>query len=147
MAFCYQPERDFLPFICITRNHFYITVTDHAGQIETNPIPFDRTSSTLIFFRLVMGLAFLPISNLGLDPTIIRLDQGKKGVTFLNTLEKSVDSFPIPLPLPLLHLNLTSMVMWVMDSSAFRSTMRHTELFGFSFDPKPWLAVRRKLFL
>lgn len=78
MAFCHQPERDFLPFICITRNHFHIIVTDHTGLIETQAIPFDRTSSTLIFFRMVMGLTFLPVSNLGLDPTIIRRDRGEK---------------------------------------------------------------------
>jgi hypothetical protein len=81
-AFCHQPERDFLPLICITKNHFHVIVTDHTGQIETDPIPFNRTSSTLIFIRLVMGLAFLPISRLGMDSTMIRhAPQGKKGKT------------------------------------------------------------------
>jgi hypothetical protein len=40
MTFRYQPERYFLPFICITQNYFHFTVTDHTGQIKTNLIPF-----------------------------------------------------------------------------------------------------------
>jgi hypothetical protein len=76
MTFCNQPERDFIPFICIIKDGFHIVVIDHSGQIETDVIPFGRTASTLTFFRLVMGLAFLPGSCLGLDPTIVRRDHG-----------------------------------------------------------------------
>jgi Fungal protein kinase len=88
MAFCEQPERDFFPFFCITKDGFLIILTDHSGQISTDLIPFSRNASTLIFFRLVMGLAFLPSSYLGLDPTIIRRDQGEKGD------KKLSDAFP-----------------------------------------------------
>jgi hypothetical protein len=88
MAFCEQPERDFFPFFCIAKDGFSIILTDHSGQISSDLIPFGRNASTLIFFRLVMGLAFLPSSNLGLDPTIIRQDQGEKGG------KKLIDAFP-----------------------------------------------------
>ena len=88
MTFCHQPERDFVPFFCITKDGFHIVVTDHSGQIETDVIPFNHTASTLIFFRLVMGLAFLPGSYLGLDPTITRWDQGVSGA------QKMSDTYP-----------------------------------------------------
>jgi Fungal protein kinase len=51
-------------------------VTDRAGQVETDSITFDRTSTTLTFVRMVMGFAFLPDSYLGFDTTINRLDNG-----------------------------------------------------------------------
>lgn len=76
MTFGSQPDRDFIPFLCITGKGIHIVVTDHVGQIETDVIPFDRTATTLIFFRMVMGLTFLPDSNLGLDTTFTRRDDG-----------------------------------------------------------------------
>jgi Fungal protein kinase len=80
MTFCYQPNRDFIPFFCITHKAIHIVVTDHVSHIETNVIPFDCTATTLIFFlRMVMGLAFLPDSYLGLNTTITRLDNGVRG--------------------------------------------------------------------
>lgn len=79
MTFCNQPDRDFVPFFCITGKGVHIVVTDHVGQIETDVIPFDRTATTLIFFRMVMGLAFLPDYYLGLDATITRWDGGARG--------------------------------------------------------------------
>ena len=47
ITFCHQPERDFIPFVCITKDGFHIIVTDHTGQIETDVIPFDRCSRNL----------------------------------------------------------------------------------------------------
>jgi hypothetical protein len=76
LTFCTQPERDYIPILCITGEGFHIVLTDHVGQIETDVIPFNRNSSTLIFFRMVMGLAFLPDSMMGLDTTIIRRELG-----------------------------------------------------------------------
>jgi protein kinase-like protein len=76
MAFCNQPDRDFIPFLCITGSGIHIVLTDHAGQIETDLIPFDRTATTLIFFRMVMGFTFLPDSYIGLDATISRQHGG-----------------------------------------------------------------------
>ena len=91
MTFCHQPDRDFMPFFCITQKNIHIVVTDHVGHIETDAIPFDRTATTLIFFRMVMGLAFLPDSYLGLDATITRRDNGVRGD------EKLSDVYP-PFP-------------------------------------------------
>ena len=71
MTFCSQLDRDFVPFLCITCKGIHIVVIDHIGQIETDMIPFNQTATTLILFRMVMGLAFLPDSSLGLDTTII----------------------------------------------------------------------------
>ena len=92
MIFCHQPERDFVPSVCITKNNFHIVVTDHSGQIETDAIPFSRTASTLVFFRLVMGLAFLPGANLGLDPTIFRQDQGMSSAQTMSDAYPPFDS-------------------------------------------------------
>jgi hypothetical protein len=58
------------------------------GQIETDVIPFGRNSSTLIFFRMVMGLVFLPDSMIGVDATIIRRELG------VSSNEKFCDLFP-----------------------------------------------------
>ena len=88
MTFCNQPERDFIPFLCILKDSFYIVVSDHSGQIETFPTSFGLTGSTLVFFRLVMGLAFLPSSYLGLDPTIFRRDDS------MSSAKKMSDAYP-----------------------------------------------------
>jgi hypothetical protein len=49
-------------------------MTDHAGQVETDLIPFSRT---LVYLRILMGLAFLPDNFLGIDTTITRNETGK----------------------------------------------------------------------
>ena len=80
LAFCSQPERDFLVCICITGQGFHIVLTDHVGQVKTDLIPF---TCTLVFLRMVMGLAFLPDSMIGIDTTITRNEVGKhSGITF-----------------------------------------------------------------
>ena len=60
----------------MTGEGFHIVLTDHVGQIETDVMPFDRNSSTLIFFRMTMGLAFLSDGMLGVDVAIIRQGLG-----------------------------------------------------------------------
>jgi Fungal protein kinase len=71
--FCSQPERDFIITLCITGEGFHIVVADHSGVVETDVIKITQyTSSVLV--RMVMGLAFLPDSFLGVDTTIIRCE-------------------------------------------------------------------------
>jgi Fungal protein kinase len=77
LTFCSQPERDYVVSLCITGQGFHIVVTDHVGQIETDIIPFKHNVSTMIFVRMVMGLAFLPDIHLGVDTTITRHEVGK----------------------------------------------------------------------
>jgi hypothetical protein len=72
LTFCCQPERDFVICLCITGEGFHIVMTDHVGQVETDVIPFSRNVSTMVFFRMVMGFAFLPDSFLGFDTTMTR---------------------------------------------------------------------------
>ena len=57
LTFCTQPDRDFVPFLCITGQGFHIVLSDHVGHIETNVIPFSHRTGTLIFLQMVMGLA------------------------------------------------------------------------------------------
>lgn len=88
LTFCCQPERDYVVCLCITGEGFHIVITDHAGQVETDVIPLDRNVSFMIFFRMVMGLAFLPDTFLGIDATITRYEVGKhSNVTFAETYE------------------------------------------------------------
>jgi Fungal protein kinase len=112
MTFCNQPERDFILFVCITKNAFHIVVSDHSGQIATDMIPFDHTASTLTFFRLVMGLAFFPGSNLELDSTIVCQDQGTSSAQKMSELYPPF-SYNIPNP----NINL-----FVADSSTTITT-------------------------
>ena len=72
LTFCCQPERDFVICLCITGEGFHIVMTDHVGQVETDVIPFSRNVNTTVFFRMVMGFAFLPDSFLGFDTTMTR---------------------------------------------------------------------------
>jgi len=74
LTFCSQPERDFLVCLCITGKGFHIVLTDHAGQLETDLISFNRRFA---FLRMLMGLAFLPDSFIGIDMTITRNEAGK----------------------------------------------------------------------
>ena len=76
LTFCHQPDRDFIPFLCITRTGIHIVVTDHVGHIETDAIPFTHTATTLVIFRMIMGMIFLPNSHLGMDATMFRRDDG-----------------------------------------------------------------------
>jgi hypothetical protein len=74
ISICSQPERDFVICLCMTGTGFHIVITDHVGQVETDVIPFDHT---LAFIRIMMGLAFLPDSLIGIDTTITRYETGK----------------------------------------------------------------------
>ena len=74
MAFSTQADRDFFITLCITGAGFYIVISDHVGQIETDLLPF---SESLVFIRMVLGLAFLPDSFVGIDSTITRNKPGK----------------------------------------------------------------------
>src|SRR5271156_1660444 len=79
MTFCMQPERDFIPFICIVGEGFQVILVNHKGHIETDVFPFSHmtsTQSSLIFFRMIMRLAFLPDALIGLDPSIKCREQG-----------------------------------------------------------------------
>ena len=69
LTFCTQPNRNFVPFLCITGRGFHIVLSDHVGHIKTNVIPFSCSTGTLIFLRMVMGLAFLSDNLIGLDGT------------------------------------------------------------------------------
>ena len=114
LTFCSQPDRDFLITLCFLGSGFYISVTDHSGVIETNLILFQLQSNTLIFLRMVLGLAFLSDEYLGVDTTITRrktgVSSGKKFELefppFCSTFSKaSVICFPtlpkvIPIPIP-----------------------------------------------
>ncbi len=76
LTFCGQPERDFLINLSFTGSGFFISVFDHSGTIETNPIPFHLQSNALIFLRMVLGLAFLPDEYLGIDTTMTCRETG-----------------------------------------------------------------------
>lgn len=76
LMFCNQPERDYVVCICISGEGFHIVMTDHVGQVDTDVIPFSRASSVAVFFRVLMGLTFLPDEWLGVDPTITRRELG-----------------------------------------------------------------------
>lgn len=78
LTFCGQAERDRLIILVITSNGFHIVVADHAGMVETDVLPFNRVTNSSIFLRMVMGLAFLPDSYLGVDSSIICRDPGVK---------------------------------------------------------------------
>ena len=77
LTFCAQCERDFLINLLLTSEGFHIVVADRAGLMETDVIPFDRSTSILILIRMVMGLAFLPDDYLGIDKTILRREPGR----------------------------------------------------------------------
>ena len=42
LMFCAQPERNFILNLCITRLGIYVTISDHAGQIDTDLVSFDQ---------------------------------------------------------------------------------------------------------
>ena len=77
LMFCAQPEKNFIINLCITGLGTYVAVSDHAGQVDTDLMSFDRPSSVLLFLRMVMGFAFLPDKWLGVDDTIIRRVHGQ----------------------------------------------------------------------
>lgn len=107
MTFCMQLERDFIPFVCIIGEGFQVILVDHEGHIETDVFSFSRTTSTqsaLIFFRMVMGLAFLPDALIGLDSSIKRQEQGlSSGRPFHDEfppMKVTVENPSIPLLVP-----------------------------------------------
>jgi Fungal protein kinase len=75
LTFCFQPERDFLISLSILRESFIIVVMDHSGAVETGVLPFNYPN-TMVFIRVVMGMAFLPDSYIGVDMSIIRREVG-----------------------------------------------------------------------
>lgn len=86
LTFCTQPERDFLVCLCITGKGFHIVMTDHVGQVETDVIPFQIAGGSLIFVRMVMGLAFLPDSLIGIDSSFTRNEARKPSKIAFATL-------------------------------------------------------------
>ncbi len=70
LMFCNQPERDFIISMGITSQGFKIFLIDRAGIITTDVIPFNYHNCALVFIRMVMGLAFLPDSYIGVDATM-----------------------------------------------------------------------------
>jgi hypothetical protein len=98
LTFCAQPERDFLVCLCFTGKGFHIVVTDHVGQIETDLIPF---SNSLVFLRILMGLAFLPDNLIGKDATITRHEAGKPSSQAFITVYQP---FPYNIPSPSIKL-------------------------------------------
>lgn len=71
LMFCAQPERDFIINLCFVKKGFFVIVSDHVGQIESDHLAFDRPSDVLILLRMVMGIAFLLDKWLGIDDTVI----------------------------------------------------------------------------
>ena len=106
LMFCAQPEKDFIISLCITRSGSHIVVSDHAGQVDTDLIPFDKPSSVLIFLRTVIGFAFLPDKWLGIDTTIIRRVHGQESSAPV-TFESSYPPFQSEFKDPSLSLNPT----------------------------------------
>ena len=49
LMFCDQPEKNFITNLCITGSGIYVVVSDHASQIDTDLISFDKPSSALLF--------------------------------------------------------------------------------------------------
>jgi hypothetical protein len=74
ITFCTQLDRDFFICLCFTASGFHIVVSDRVGQIETDEIDFSERTT---FLRMVMGLAFLPDSWIGLDESITHKDARK----------------------------------------------------------------------
>jgi hypothetical protein len=72
LMFCAQPERNYIINLCIVKKGFFLIVSDHVGQIETDRLAFDQPSDVISLLRVVMGIAFLPDKWLGIDDTIIR---------------------------------------------------------------------------
>jgi hypothetical protein len=112
MVFCSQTDRDFFICLCITGKGFYIVLTDHVGQIETDRIPF---SNSLIFVRMVMGLAFLPDSFIGKDATITRSESGKASSDLFTTFYQPFH-YRIPNP----SINLMALSSCTPESSVSR---------------------------
>jgi len=121
LTFCSQPERDFLTNLSFTGSGFFISVIDHSGTMETNPISFQQQPNTLVFLRMVLGLAFLPDEYLGVDTTIscreTGVSSGKKFETIFPPLrtdfpDASVIACPTkpkvtPTPLPTAEASAT----------------------------------------
>ena len=74
--FCSQPERDFIITLRITAKGFHIIVADHSGMVETDVIKIKTQYTSSVFVRVVMGLAFLSDSFLGVDTTTTHHELG-----------------------------------------------------------------------
>jgi Fungal protein kinase len=67
----YQGDRHFAPCISVYDKNFRFMVSDHAGDVHNSPQSFTG-EGTKVFFRIIIGLAFLDDSYIGLDPTMTR---------------------------------------------------------------------------
>ena len=110
LMFCAQLERNFILNLCITRLGIYVTISDHAGQIDTDLVSFDQPSTILLFLQMVMGFAFLPDKWLGPDHTIIHRvhDQKPSEATFKSLYPPFWNVFKNP-NLTLIHSPLLQM--------------------------------------
>jgi hypothetical protein len=104
LMFCAQPERNFIINLCITGIGIHAVVSDHAGQVDTDVIPFDRPFGARSLLRMVVGFAFLPDEFLGIDSTIIRRVHGQESCAPA-TFEGSIPSFQAKFPNPQIALN------------------------------------------
>jgi hypothetical protein len=95
LTFCSQAERDSLITLSVTGNGFHIVVADHAGMIDTDVLPFNRPTNSLIFLRMIMGMVLLPDSYLGIDSSIICRELGaSNGVSFAEEYKPISKDFP-----------------------------------------------------
>lgn len=143
MTFCHQPDRDFVPFFCFSSKGVHIVVLDHSGVIETDLIPYNRTATTLIIFRMVMGIIFLPDSYLGFDSTITRRDNGIGGEKFDALYPPFENNFPnasiqlfVPDPLPT-HTNLSPTTLFNSDDG-----ITDCGIVSISVNSKPYRVIR-----
>jgi hypothetical protein len=134
ITFCSQVERDFFVALCITGKGFYIVITDHAGQVETDLISF---SESWVFIRMLMGLAFLPDNFIGIDTTITRNQAGKASK---DTFTSLYQHFPYLSPKPSIVLIASSSNFPVDDplteTSIPASTPGSSQSFGNTSTPK-----------
>lgn len=137
MTLSLQPNRDFFLLVCITGHGFRIIMIDREGQVQTEVLPFANifsTRSTLIFFRMIMGLTLLSDELLGLDPSISSREQGlSSGNQFhvqfppMELVAHSVPPSWITLPQPSVD-NTPNLPNHSMQSSASNSNHEITSI-------------------
>lgn len=124
--FCSQPERDFIISLCITGEGFHIVVADHSGIVETDVIKITQNNISVLV-RMVMGLAFLPDSFLGVDASIIRRELGIASSTTLQEEYKPYDYKPAT---PLVFLRGSRVVAEPLAITKTRATKGFDENFS-----------------